>query len=248
MNLKEKAEYIITRSNTDEVYTIEPLTKSYEAVIFFFPGFDDKVELFIGVWKNIAEEMKMSVKIVLPMLPKYKVPKHYSKQLQDRQVITAWYIFEEVQNKNFKRVPNVVRDNSIIKLVEKEITILEDPEKIAFVGFSMGGRYSSIILNKINKKIAFCLMFKAFPLESLEEFKNFTEEDIKRNQFYLHNSLGDDVIQIDKSLKSADSFRELGFNLKIHVDNEKKHKIDRSCMEYFKQTFSKHFLKGKTKF
>jgi hypothetical protein len=139
-NSQKLKKYIITKNQNEFYYCIEPMLHSYEITLFFFAGFDDKAELFISFWKNVAEELSLYVKIIIPMLPEFKVPSHYSNALQNKSVITAWYVWEEIKlnSKIFKRTPNTQRDELILNLIEKEISYHQNSEKVSLIGFSMG--------------------------------------------------------------------------------------------------------------
>ena len=106
----------------------------------------------------------------------------------------------------------------------------------------MGGRYASLLLLKMNIKIGFCLLLKAYPVDTIEEeFKNYTNEDKKKNKYYLHVSTADPIAPMHIVLKCADKFREFGFSIKIDVDQENKHKVDNNCLIYLKKVFESHF-------
>jgi len=221
----------------------------HDLTLFFFMGIEDKRD-YVTLFKNFVEILnitsKIKIKVIIPHLPEILFP--------NDEIMRAWYYYKDGEGNSIPIIPNLDQkvfrvlnkenDERILNLIKNEISLIGTSEKIIIVGFSMGGRYSQLLLNKLNAKIGFILLLKALPLEysnGLAEY-NMTQEEVKLNKYYLHVSREDFMVHIDKSLYFSEKTQQLGFDLTIDIDDENKHKVDANCLNYLQSLINKYYI------
>ena len=212
---------------------IEPSDHFYKKCLVFFAGFNENAAKYIYLFKNYFEksEINFKIKIIIPMLNSYLpgeyVPNQYINAEKVGKVY-SWVSYKEDENNKGKFVwkTDTKKDEMIKNLINKEIKKLNDcSQNIIFVGFSMGGRYLLKILNEMKIKTLFNLLLKTMVLDQ-DEYVS------KNNQIFTLFSRYDKIVGWENIGKTYNNLKLSFENVRLKLDNGKKHSVDYVCMDY----------------
>jgi hypothetical protein len=259
---------------------LTPKDNKYEYALFFFAGFNENAGKYIHLLKpffeNFTKVSKIKFKIILPMLKKVSRNETTKSNFVDYndyryEYVYTWNIL--IKDENLNRIGfNTYKDldDFVINLINKEIIKLGNQDKIIFCGFSMGGRYMTYVLENMNIKPKFNLLFKS-PITiynikneknfhivnklSLKEFKYksldkniLRKGDYLKNKFYLLYSINDKLLSLPEGLLTYEMIKNEFYQVKMKIDNGKKHVVDYNCLEYLKEILLKEIVYNKAKF
>lgn len=245
---------------------IEPKSGIYSYCVFFYSGFNENAGKYLYLFKyffeNFSKSFNLNFKIYLPMLDIYSrddYPNSYMINYDDERQhkLYSWFNYTFYKEKRINFVTKDYKDKLIKSLIDREIGILGDTEKLIFIGFSMGGRYLIYVLEKYNLKTKFNITFKSpiFMFESKRLKDNSNLGDLSElakyfeNKFFLIYSKNDKFCKIQDGFRTFYTLKAEFISTKLRVDNGYKHVVDFNCIELLRETLvSELGLKQKSKF
>lgn len=223
---------------------------TYDFCLFFFAGFNENSAKYIYPLKSLIEPLPFNIKVIIPMLPVYTLPENEQtkKIIKKRKgnKLYAWYEFKVKEKENkVSIVFNEENDKKIIEMVKKEIEILKDSKRIIFTGFSMGGSYSMLLLDKmkINNLFTFVCktVIRSYKCHSFgkndEESKKF-----RKNKFFVYFSFNDKVVYFDASLRTIRTLKENFEDVHVKFDKGNKHIFDENNYKHLRRLLIEHII------
>ena len=258
---------------------IQPKDNQYDYAFFFFVGFNENagkyVNLFKPFFENFTKVSKIKFKIILPMPKKISRDIFITSSFVDYndsryEYVFAWNILLKDENdKRYGFISFQEIDDFNKKLIEKEKKILGSQDRLIFCGFSQGGRYMVNLLENLNLKPKFNVIFKSpITIYNIKndnnkvgdrivlknwKYKSLDKEILKKgdflkNKFYLLYSINDKLFTLPQGLLTYEMIKEEFTQVKIRFDNGKKHIVDYNSLEYLKEILLKEIVNDKAKF
>jgi hypothetical protein len=259
---------------------LTPKDNKYEYSLFFFSGFNENAGKYIYLLKpffeNFTKVSKIKFKIILPMLKKVSRDLLTKSNFVDYNDYRYEYVFTWnilIKDENLNRIGFYTfndLDEIVKELINNEIKILGNQDKIIFCGFSMGGRYMTYVLENMNIKTKFNLIFKSpITIYNIKNEKNYntinklslreynykslnkdilSKGDYLKNKFYLLYSINDKLLNLNEGLLTYQMIKNEFYEVKMKIDNGRKHIVDYNCLEYLKEILIKEIVNNKSKF
>ena len=233
---------------------------SAKEIIKFGGKFDNYGVLFRKFAEELLAKSNLKIKIVIPHLLEVPIPNKPGQTIKgwfefDREL--EWWTPDAVSGEylvNLLKTYNRENDEKIMSFVENQMNMFNNNKNVIFSGYSQGGRYVSVVLQRLqvkyrnNFKIGFIVIIKAFLVNIFKEENikgteiNPDLEEIKLNKYYVHLSEGDKLCPIKLVIVKTEFLKKVGFDLELHIDQEKKHVVDKSSLDYLEGLIYKHYL------
>lgn len=247
---------------------IKPNEDKYDYSIFFFGGFRSHPNFYheriLNFFEEFSKSSKLKFKIIIPVLPKYQKDifnyfRFFDKNTVVGKDIYSWFNYDFEDDICVGYTTNEDKDEYIKSLIIQELEKFNNnDEKLIFIGHSMGGRYLLHIIEQMQLKPKFNLLFKSYLFlyrnrrvnnyYSDEEKNNAKFKRFFENKFYLYFSKDDKIATLNMGHKSYDLLHDLFENIHLTLDESNSHDLDAHSFTFLKNTLISELSNNNYKF